>query len=177
MKYELPKIRLQIVREGNYPSDVGQIKNPRDVVKLASGIYEGTDREKAYVLCLDIKGNVLSVECAAVGSVDACILEVREVYKAALLSNSSRIILVHNHPSGDVTPSSEDGAITEKIYKAGQILGIEFDDHVIYGSKEKYYSFKESGFFDNIYKSQDSVNVVMEECCGRKDRAEGCIDG
>jgi len=81
----------------------------------------------------------------SIGSLDASIVHPREVYKVAILANSSSIIVCHNHPSGDPTPSREDINVTKMLKEAGELLGIPVLDHIIVGSEGAYYSLKERG--------------------------------
>ncbi len=78
-------------------------------------------------------------------SVNSSIVHPREIFKTAILSNAASIIISHNHPSGDPTPSKEDISITTRLKECGKILGIEVLDHVIIGEYDKYLSFKEKG--------------------------------
>lgn len=79
----------------------------------------------------------------------------REVFKAAILANSDGIILSHNHPTGDPTPSREDMEVTKRLVEAGGIVGIEVIDHVVIGDNGKYVSFKERGIFDKATMASD----------------------
>ena len=69
----------------------------------------------------------------------------REVFKAAFLSNATCIVLGHNHPSGDPTPSPEDGMLTRRLKDAGELLGVELVDSIIVGDEDRYFSFRETG--------------------------------
>jgi DNA repair protein RadC len=102
------------------------------------------DREKFICIHLNTRNRVLSYEVVSVGSLGASIVEPREVFKAAILANARSIIIMHNHPSGDPNPSEEDIAITERLVKAGRILGISVLDHIIIGNKN-FYSLSENG--------------------------------
>jgi DNA repair protein RadC len=95
------------------------------------------DQEQFVVACLDTKHRVQCVVVVSVGTLDASLVHPREVFKPAILEGSSSILLSHNHPSGDSTPSSEDHAVTERLTKAGELLGIEVLDHIIYGDGSK----------------------------------------
>ncbi|MGM9532028.1 JAB domain-containing protein, partial [Intestinibacter sp.] len=92
---------------------------------------------------LDTKNQPTNISVVSVGSVNASIVHPREVFKTAILSNSSKIMLAHNHPSQILKPSAEDKLITKRIQDAGEILGIELLDHLILGDN-KYFSFKEN---------------------------------
>ena len=102
------------------------------------------DREHFVVLCLDSKNRITGYHVVSVGSLSASLVHPREVLKAVILSNSAAMILMHNHPSGDPEPSSEDFKVTHKMYKAGQAIGIPVLDHVIVAERG-YYSFSEHG--------------------------------
>ena len=80
----------------------------------------------------------------------ACLAAGRELFKAAILCNAAGILMVHNHPSGSAVPSKEDEEISRRFYQAGKLLGIGLLDHVIYGDREHYYSFRQEGFFDTV---------------------------
>ena len=93
----------------------------------------GHDQERFVVACLDTKHRVQSVVEITTGTLDASLVHPREVFKPAILEGSSSIILSHNHPSGDTTPSKEDRTVTERLTEAGKLLGIEVLDHIIHG--------------------------------------------
>lgn len=93
----------------------------------------GYDQERFVVACLDTKHRVQSVVEITTGTLDASLVHPREVFKPAILEGSSSIILSHNHPSGDTTPSKEDRTVTERLTEAGKLLGIEVLDHIIHG--------------------------------------------
>ena len=96
------------------------------------------------ILCLSIRHYPLAYYVVARGSLCSTIVEPREVFKAAVLSNAAYIIAGHNHPSGDPEPSADDTALTRRLKAAGTLLGIELLDHVIVGHN-RYFSFKEAG--------------------------------
>ena len=98
-------------------------------------------KESFIALHLDGKNRVNCMEVVSIGSLNQSIVHPREVFKTALLSSAAAIILIHNHPSGDTTPSREDMEITKRLKEAGDILGIKVLDHIIIG--EDYYSFTE----------------------------------
>ena len=100
---------------------------------------------KEYFICLhlDGKNRILAVDICSVGSLNQSIVHPREVFKTALLSSAAAIILMHNHPTGDPTPSAEDFEVTRRLREAGDIIGIKILDHLVIGST--YYSFVERG--------------------------------
>lgn len=95
--------------------------------------YPGNDQERVVVACLDTKHKIQSIVEVTVGTLDASLIHARETFKPAIIEGSSSIILSHNHPSGDPTPSKEDRAVTDRLTKIGELLGIEVLDHIIYG--------------------------------------------
>jgi DNA repair protein RadC len=104
------------------------------------------DREHFVVVLLNRKNQVIGVNTVAVGSLTAAVVHPREVLKPAVLANAAAIILVHNHPSGDPSPSTEDQQLTTRLVQAGRILGITVLDHVIIGDgTERFYSFADAG--------------------------------
>lgn len=102
------------------------------------------DRESMIVLCLNTKNAIISCMTTSIGSLNANVVHPREVFKQALLDSAAHIIVAHNHPSGDPTPSREDIEITKKLVEAGKIIGIEVLDHVIIGDC-RHFSMKEAG--------------------------------
>lgn len=100
-------------------------------------------KEHFIALHLDGKNRIACLDRVSVGSLNQSIVHPRELFKTALLSSAAGILLIHNHPSGDPTPSREDLAITRRINEAGDLLGIKVLDHIIIG--DSYLSFAEQG--------------------------------
>ena len=108
------------------------------------GVLATLDREAFLVLHLDQKNRVDSLQVVSVGSVAASLVHPREVFKAAILTNASTIIVIHNHPSGDPAPSREDREITNRLKACGDLLGIPLLDHIIVAT-DGYHSFADTG--------------------------------
>jgi len=102
-------------------------------------------KEKFITLYLDTKNQILKEETVSIGSLNASIVHPREVFKGALELSSASIIVIHNHPSGDPSPSREDIMVTEKLCEGGKLLGIDVLDHIIIGDG-RYTSLKDEGF-------------------------------
>ncbi len=115
------------------PHDRPQIKTPEDVVALLGSEMSSLDHEQLRVVLLDTKNRVLRVATVYQGSVNSAQVRVAEVFKDALRQNAPGIVVVHNHPSGDPTPSAADVSLTTEIGRAGQILGVDVIDHLIIG--------------------------------------------
>jgi DNA repair protein RadC len=112
--------------------------------------FRSEDREVFRVLLLDTKNRLIRISKVSVGTVNASLVEPREVFKEAIAHSATSVILAHNHPSGDPTPSSEDIAITKRLVKAGELLNISVHDHIVIGlpavgSDRDYVSLKELG--------------------------------
>lgn len=119
------------------------IKSAKDVFEYASQILSRNDKEHIMVLHLDSKSRITKNEIVSIGTLNGSLIHPREVFKSAIKESANAIILVHNHPSGDPTPSKEDKQITKKLSKAGELLGIKLLDHVILGDK-KWWSWREN---------------------------------
>jgi len=109
------------------------IRDSSAVFRLLGDEARTWDREHFLTLILDGKNRVIAIDEVAVGTATAALVHPREVLKTVLLANGVSIILVHNHPSGDPTPSEEDVAITERIKAAAELMGIRLLDHVVLG--------------------------------------------
>jgi DNA repair protein RadC len=126
------------------------ISSPEDAAAVVREEMRTLDREEFGVLLLNTKNGLIKRCPVSRGSLNASIVEPREVFKDAIAASAASMILVHNHPSGDPTPSSEDIAITKRLVKAGELLNISVLDHVILGQRvtgreEDFVSLKELG--------------------------------
>lgn len=139
----IPLVRLQAVKEKNVPYHGGKMNAPECVVKIVRNLIGYTDREYLVVCCVDAQMNPTCVEVVSIGCLSNCLVMPREVFKNAVLRNAFGVVACHNHPSGCVQPSLDDIKVTERLEKAGEILGIELVDHVIIGDGDEYYSFRE----------------------------------
>ncbi len=121
------------------------VRSPADAAGLVMEDMKHLDREHFRVILLDSKNSVISVETVSIGTVNASLVHPREVLKPALEKSATCMILVHNHPTGNVSPSREDILLTRRFEKCGRILGIEVVDHIIIGDGT-YTSMKEGGY-------------------------------
>ncbi|MZQ85905.1 DNA repair protein RadC [Paenibacillus sp. 5J-6] len=121
------------------------IRSPKDIANLMSEELRYLQKEHFVCLFLNTKNHVLAQETLSMGSLNASIVHPREVFRAAIKRSSASIVCVHNHPSGDPTPSPEDIQLTHRLVEAGTIIGIEVLDHVIIGD-QRFISLKEEGF-------------------------------
>jgi DNA repair protein RadC len=142
--HRLPIYRVTLVRESSQSSMLNRITTPRNVFEIASSYLEGADREHFVVIMLDTKNQVIGINTVAIGVLASCPIHPREVFKPAILVNAAGVILLHNHPSGDPSPSQDDLLLTSRLREAGEVLGIQVVDHVILGYTN-YVSLKEKG--------------------------------
>ena len=136
--------RLQRPEPGSRP----KLESPRDVARCFRSHFSGKQQEEFHVLLLDTKNHLIRDELVTVGLVDRSQVHAREVFREAIRRTCSRVILLHNHPSGDPTPSAQDVACTRSLVAAGRIVDIEVIDHVILGRAtpsrpRDYLSFRE----------------------------------
>ena len=126
-------------------STIRSPKDARDVVVEVLDM-ENLTQEHFIMLSLNTKNKVVGVHTIFIGSVNASIVSPREVFQRALLNNAVGIIVAHNHPSGNPTPSTQDIDVTKRLVEAGQIVGIDILDHLIIGDEGRYTSLKEKGY-------------------------------
>ena len=129
------------------PGEKRKIKYFSDVVKLLRPRLKNKQKEHFLILSLDSRNRVNRICEITTGTLDSSLAHPREVFKEAIQSLASSIILVHNHPSGHTEPSDDDIGITRKIAEAGKIIGIKVLDHIIIGS-EGSFSFQENGLLE-----------------------------
>jgi DNA repair protein RadC len=111
-----------------------RVKTPEDVFRVCEDI-SCLAQESFHVLGLDVKNRLIGRYMATLGVANACLVHPREVFRGAIMKNACAIVVVHNHPSGDATPSAEDIRITRQLVDAGKIIDIKVLDHVIIGTK------------------------------------------
>lgn len=123
------------------------LNNPQLVADFCRLRLAGKSHEMVYVLYVNDRNQLLAEKTVSLGSINESPVYPRRVVEEALACHASGCILVHNHPSGDVTPSPEDRALTEKILQTTRTVDLRFLDHIIVG-QEGHYSFRETGFFN-----------------------------
>ncbi len=107
------------------------VTSPDAAAEVLTPHLSGLDREACVAAHLDTKHHLLAVELISVGSIDHTFMSPREIYRRALLANAAAIIVAHSHPSGDPEPSRDDEAITRRLQRAGELVGIELLDHLV----------------------------------------------
>ena len=145
-------VTLRLVREGSFPAPSGYpstdvpIRSPRDVFDHMEPYAEREACESFWILPLDSQHQLIGVGPTVItrGILNSSLVHPREVFCAAIVAHAAAVVLVHNHPSGDPTPSPDDRTITEQLSAAGRLLDIPVHDHVIIG-RGRYVSVAEAG--------------------------------
>ena len=148
MTISISKYKIQLVKEdeNNYLENSEALTYPSMVASALNEIFnlENQTDEHFVMLCLNTKNRIIGAFEVCVGTIDASLINIRGIMQRALLCNASRIMVAHNHPSGDSSPSREDKKSTMKIKDACNLMGISLLDHIIIGEDE-YFSFKAEG--------------------------------
>ncbi len=134
------------LEEQSTDTDKLTVRSPEDVVKVVRNKLKGKKREHFIALSLNTRNHLIGIHTISIGSLDASIVHPREVFKEAITSSAASVIFVHNHPSGDPTPSEDDVRLTKRLVEVGEIIGIEVLDHIII-CDTCYSSMKSKGVF------------------------------
>lgn len=143
----LPTIKLVKEKTAVYYDGRKKIDCPDMLYKVGKQIlndYIEEDREALAVILLDTKNKPIGNYVVSTGTLNQSLVHPREVFKKAIVSSANKIMLLHNHPSGDANPSREDLMVTKRLAEVGEIVGIEVLDHLVIGSDD-FYSFREKG--------------------------------
>jgi DNA repair protein RadC len=136
--FELGKRCVMYSRE----AAIRKVASPVDVADLMIPEMQGLDREHFKALLLNTKNGIIRIVTVAVGSLNAALVHPREIFKPAVAASAAGIIMVHNHPTGNPEPSSEDADLTIRFARCGELMGIELVDHIIIGGK-RFVSMRE----------------------------------
>ncbi len=128
------KVKLQMVKEKAIEYDT-TIKIPMDIVKFINSIedYDLSVNERVVVIALNTKNNIVAYTEISAGNTNTCYVHIPDIFRFLFTTNASKFILVHNHPSGDSTPSGIDIEMTKQIQKASDLMRVEFLDHIVIG--------------------------------------------
>ena len=172
--YQLDVVRIKLVKDRTIFSDQ-PLNSPDAAVEMIGRELSEWDREALLVLNLDTKNNVINMHVVSIGTINYSVTTMRELIKSSILSNASSMIMMHNHPSGDVSPSEEDIEITGNIVAIGKLMGIEVLDHIIVGSDPsfQYYSFSDNDMLRpsqkiNLIDDAPKKNIAAEKKVSRK---------
>ena len=164
---ELKVVSIRLVDEPPLFSK-RELNSPKAVFEFMGQELQKYDREFFCVLNLKSNNQVINMNVVSVGTLNTALAHPREVFKSAILSNAAGIMLLHNHPSGNCTPSREDCRVTKRMLAAGEIMGIPVMDHVIVAGND-YYSFLEN---ENIIKKDGNYGEnIAEKFVPQRERA------
>jgi DNA repair protein RadC len=149
--YDPKEFKVVALRDCPVPADMLICETPQQVVDywrlhIATHQYFNPDCECFVVLLLNTRKRVKGHHLVSIGTMDTVLVHAREVFSVAVTMKAAAIVLIHNHPSGDPTPSEADTKVTRDLIRAGQLLKIEVVDHVIMGNP-KHSSLRELGYF------------------------------
>lgn len=144
--YRIPIVTTQLVRERTIPSEFKRLTDAESAARLFHAYLGSPDREHFLVMLLNTKHDVIGISTVSIGTLDASIVHPREVFKPAFLASAQAIIVAHNHPSGDLSPSPEDLAVTRRLNDAAKLLGIDLLDHLILGMDPDFTSLRGEGY-------------------------------
>ena len=146
--YPIREVRIRL-EEGRTLYSPEKISTPEAAVKVMQEELSRYDREVVLVVNLNIKGQPINFNMVSMGTLNASLVVIANVLKSCILSNAGSFILLHNHPSGDLTPSPEDLELTRRLILAGHLVGIDLLDHIIIaGNRKETYSMREHSDLD-----------------------------
>ena len=155
--------RVSLVKDQKISFEQGQLSNSRQAHAFAQKLIRTRgqpDREQFCVILLNAKNEITGINIVSTGSVSSTPVHPREVFKPAILTNSSALILCHNHPSGNTDPSPEDIVITQRIIQAAEIIGLQVHEHLIISMMDdRYFSFADQGLIARFYREINNPNT------------------
>lgn len=175
MSEQLKKVEVRLkLTEGNGLYSNESIDNAEKAVRVMAEAMAGLDREEVCVVNLDGKGHPINFNVVSIGSLNGSIISMGNVFKTALLTNAASILLLHNHPSTDVSMSRQDESVTKQLMYAGQIMGIAVLDHIIVGGMTGSVTACAAitrNYLNRIFMSKDCNTSVMPGQHGWKMRS------
>lgn len=123
-----------------------RVQGPADIARVVQETVRGARAESFFSILLDVRHRVLALQTISIGTLRETAAHPREVFASALRGGAAAVVVAHNHPSGDATPSTADRMLTTRLRQAGDLIGVELLDHVVVGS-DRFYSFADESFF------------------------------
>lgn len=163
--FQLEVVSVRLVRDAPILSD-RKIQKPEDAIAVVGEVLSEMDREVVCIINLKADGTPINCNFVSMGAVNQAMAEPREIFKSAILSNAVSMIMIHNHPSGNLEPSRADTVMTDRILKLSHMAGIPLIDHVIVGGDNtKYFSFKEKDMMKipDVVLTQDYRYLDFED--------------
>lgn len=176
---DLEVVSVRLVKDAPIISE-RKIASPQDAVEVLGDTLCEFDREAVCVINLRSDGTPINVNFASIGSLSQSIACPREIFKSSILSNAASMILVHNHPSGNLSPSREDCILTDTMIRLCHMMGIPLLDHVIVGGdNSSYFSFRDKGIFENPHfeACTDYMELNFDKCVAEEKGGAGNTGG
>ena len=156
-------VRVKLDTEKSIYSDEN-IDSPEKMVSVVGSEIKDLANECVLLANLNTKNQIINMSVISQGLINQSLLHPREVFNKAILSNASGVMLFHNHPTGDITPSKQDKEITEKIAFSGELLGIKLLDHIIVGAgNSEYFSFAKENLIDTHFINKENTRKFLKE--------------
>ena len=153
--FKLDRVSIRLVKDAPLYSDK-PMNSPALVVEALGKELCEMDREVMYVINIKTNGAPINCSLVSIGTLNSSLVEPRELFKSSILSNAAGIILLHNHPSGNLQPSESDLHLTKRLKMAGELIGIDVLDHIIVGGDPpKYFSFSENNIMPGLLKQEE----------------------
>lgn len=138
-------VELKLIRNNiELPFEVKAMTSVDNVVTLGRYLTGDCDKERLYVISLNTKNYINAIDLVSIGSIDSAMCDPKSIFKSAILANATGIILIHNHPSGIITPSRADRNVTKRVKELSKLFELRFLDHVIVTDTDDYYSFAQN---------------------------------
>ncbi len=175
MNTSIDIVGIRLIKEREILSE-HCIKTPKDAVEILANELKYLDREMMMSINLNNKNEIINAHIVSVGTINASLIDPKNIFKAALLSNATSIVLIHNHPSGDCNPSREDIAITDALIKAGEILEMKILDHIVIGSDYAYSIVGQSKFeYEKTMNISDRIKQAQQAKVINEHRQKICV--
>ena len=146
MADKLEQVAIRMVEQPPLYSNE-PMNNPDVAIRVMNEFLSQMDRELFCIVNLQADLTPINMNIVSVGSLNEALINPREIFKSAILSNAHSMMLIHNHPSGNLTPSTSDIQTTARMQELGELMGISLVDHIITGRNGNYYSFRDKGEF------------------------------
>ena len=146
MADKLEQVAIRMVEQPPLYSNE-PMNNPDAAIRVMNEFLSQMDRELFCIVNLQADLTPINMNIVSVGSLNEALINPREIFKSAILSNAHSMMLIHNHPSGNLTPSTSDIQTTARMQELGELMGISLVDHIITGRNGNYYSFRDKGEF------------------------------
>ena len=161
-KHELKMVSVRLVED---PPLLGskRVKNVEDAAELIAKELHDYDRELFCILNLRTDGQPINANIVTMGTLNASLVCPREVFKSSILSNAAQAVLIHNHPSGNSTPTKEDVNMTKRLQICGDMIGIPVVDHIITNCYGEYFSFFENGLMAEVGEIWKEMKVAEDK--------------